>query len=177
MPYFLVSLDERMRFSLSGPEEVYLVGRGEDCDIRLESRKVSRRHCCIAQVNDYLAVRDLASTNGIRVNGREVLESRLSHGDVLTIGPYNFRIIWQQENAGQRGPTSPQPKPQSAEPGPSLPVSGPRISPEAPKPPVTSSSPTRQPPVRQPSKPGSLLEDSRLFKLLESDDPLLGGGR
>jgi len=171
MPYFLESLDGQQRFNLSGPEEVYLVGRSEECDIRLDSRKVSRRHCCLAQVNDYLAVRDLASTNGIRINDREVLEGRLYNGDILTIGPYRFRVTWLPEDAVPSGPVRKTSSPASAPP---------RVAP-VPVTPAASPAPSNAPAVGQTpahsAKPGSILEDSRLFKMLESEDPLLGGQR
>ncbi|MCS7016202.1 MAG: FHA domain-containing protein [Gemmatales bacterium] len=178
MPYFLEFEDGRQRWSLAGHEEVYLIGRAEDCDIRLESRKVSRRHCCIAQVNDYLAVRDLASTNGIRINGQEKFEGRLYNGDILTVGPYRLRVIWQPERVEKRPPTPVAPVTAPSAPRvASAPVSPlptvPAPPPEAPE--IRHSAPKDKTPNR--AKPGSLLEDSNLFKLLESEDPLTGGKR
>ena len=46
-----------------------VVGRHPNCDTRLNSLRVSRHHCCIAHENDEVVVRDLGSTNGIRING------------------------------------------------------------------------------------------------------------
>jgi pSer/pThr/pTyr-binding forkhead associated (FHA) protein len=71
---------------------ILLIGRHPECDVLIESRKISRRHCCIAQVGDYLVVRDLGSTNGIRINGVRVLEGRLEDKDELTIGASRFRV-------------------------------------------------------------------------------------
>lgn len=62
----LVSLGDGPSILLDKP--ILLIGRDPECDVQIDSRKVSRRHCCIAQVNDYLVVRDLDSTNGIRIN-------------------------------------------------------------------------------------------------------------
>src|SRR5262249_20539710 len=73
---------------------ILLLGRHPECDIQIDSRKVSRRHCCIAQVADYLVVRDLDSTNGIRVNGARVQEGKLRHGDELTIGNHRYQVSW-----------------------------------------------------------------------------------
>jgi predicted component of type VI protein secretion system len=92
MPPQLVALTEGPSILLDKP--ILLIGRHQECDIQLPSRKVSRRHCCIAQVNDYLVVRDLSSTNGIRINGKRVLEGKLDTGDELTIGNYRYRIHW-----------------------------------------------------------------------------------
>src|SRR5437667_11937900 len=84
MPPQLVALTEGPNILLDKP--ILLLGRHQECDIQLASRKISRRHCCIAQVNNYLIVRDLCSTNGIRINGVRVTEGNLKPGDELTIG-------------------------------------------------------------------------------------------
>jgi predicted component of type VI protein secretion system len=76
---------------------ILLLGRHPECDIQIDSRKISRRHCCIAQVNDYLVVRDLDSTNGIRINGVRVVEGKLHHGDELTIGNHRYKVTWGDE--------------------------------------------------------------------------------
>jgi predicted component of type VI protein secretion system len=68
------------------------MGRHPECDIQLNSRKISRRHCIVATVNNYLVVRDLGSTNGIRINGVRVLEGRLNQGDELTVGSFQYRV-------------------------------------------------------------------------------------
>jgi len=92
MPAQLVSLNDGPSILLDKP--IVLVGRHPECDIQIDSRKVSRHHCCIAHVNDYLVVRDLGSTNGIRINGVRVMEGRLKGNDELTIGGSRFRVSW-----------------------------------------------------------------------------------
>ena len=74
---------------------VLFFGRHPDCDVRLTgSAKVSRRHCCIAQVNDRWVVRDLGSMNGVTVNGMRVKrEVDLKPGDVLSVGDVDFAIL------------------------------------------------------------------------------------
>jgi pSer/pThr/pTyr-binding forkhead associated (FHA) protein len=71
---------------------VLLIGRHLECDVRIESPKISRRHCCVAIAYDRVLIRDLGSRNGVRVNGRSVDESRLFCGDELAIGPVLFRL-------------------------------------------------------------------------------------
>jgi pSer/pThr/pTyr-binding forkhead associated (FHA) protein len=89
----LVSLDDGSSILLDKP--ILLIGRDPECDIQIDSRKISRRHCCIAQVNDYLVVRDLGSTNGIRINGLRVQEGNLKADDELTIGGNRYRVSWE----------------------------------------------------------------------------------
>lgn len=98
MPAQLVALTDGPSILLDKP--ILLLGRDPECDIQLDSRKVSRRHCCIAQVGEYLVVRDLASTNGIRINGIRVLEGYLKAGDELTIGSHRYQIRWDGPGAG-----------------------------------------------------------------------------
>ncbi|HYT94931.1 MAG TPA: FHA domain-containing protein [Gemmataceae bacterium] len=92
MPPQLVALTEGPNILLDKP--ILLLGRHQECDIQLASRKISRRHCCIAQVHDYLVVRDLCSTNGIRINGVRVTEGCLKPGDELTLGNHRYQLQW-----------------------------------------------------------------------------------
>ena len=90
MPAQLVPLNEGRTITLD--KGILVVGRHAECDIQILSPKISRLHCCIAQVGPYLVVRDLQSTNGIRVNGVRVLEGRLGAGDELTIGNHRYQV-------------------------------------------------------------------------------------
>lgn len=73
---------------------IMFFGRGSECDIVLgDSRKVSRKHCCIAQIDDYYIIRDLGSMNGLRVNNEAVPgEMQLSVGDEVWVGDVGFRF-------------------------------------------------------------------------------------
>src|SRR5476651_1297327 len=93
VPAQLLALTDGPSILLDKP--ILLLGRHPECDIQLNSRKVSRRHCCIAQVSDYLVVRDLGSTNGVRINGNRVLEGKLKEGDELTVGNFKYQICWE----------------------------------------------------------------------------------
>src|SRR5437667_7876754 len=93
MPAQLVALHDGPSILLDKP--ILLLGRHPECDIQIDSRKISRRHCCIAQVSDYLVVRDLGSTNGVRINGVRVNEGRIGDGDELTIGTLRYQVSWQ----------------------------------------------------------------------------------
>jgi pSer/pThr/pTyr-binding forkhead associated (FHA) protein len=90
MPSHLLSLSEGPSILIDKP--ILLFGRHEECDIQLNSKKVSRRHCIVAQVNDYLVVRDLGSTNGVRINGERVAEGKLVPGDELQVGNFKYQF-------------------------------------------------------------------------------------
>ncbi len=107
MPAQLLALTDGPSILLDKP--ILLLGRHPECDIQLNSRKVSRRHCCIAQVRDYLVVRDLGSTNGVRINGDRVLEGKLKAGDELTIGNFKYQICWDLPGAAAGEPVKKKP--------------------------------------------------------------------
>jgi len=82
MPTRLVSLNGRMDIDLSGI--LIVVGRNHDCDVRVDSSRVSRRHCCLVLRHDEVVIRDLNSMNGTWVNGQPVeAAATLRHGDEL----------------------------------------------------------------------------------------------
>ena len=92
MPAQLLALNDGPSIMLDKP--ILLIGRDPECDIQLDSRKISRQHCCIAQVHDYFVIRDLGSTNGIRINGVRVLEGKLKDQDELMIGGHKYQVCW-----------------------------------------------------------------------------------
>jgi pSer/pThr/pTyr-binding forkhead associated (FHA) protein len=90
MPAHLLSLGDGPSILIDKP--ILLFGRHEECDVQLNSKKVSRRHCVLAQVHDYLVIRDLGSTNGVRINGEKVPEGKLRPGDELQIGNFKYQV-------------------------------------------------------------------------------------
>jgi len=69
-----------------------VIGRGEDCDLRVPLMSVSRRHCELDLTEQGLAVKDLASANGTYVNNKRVNEQVLKAGDRLVVGPIVFTL-------------------------------------------------------------------------------------
>jgi predicted component of type VI protein secretion system len=92
MPAQLLALTDGPTIVLEKP--IMLMGRHEECDVQLNSRKVSRKHCCVAHVDDHLVIRDLGSTNGVRINGQRVLEGQLKTGDELTVGNFRYQVFF-----------------------------------------------------------------------------------
>lgn len=90
MPPRLVALDEGPDIMLD--RGMVVVGRHPGCDARLESPRVSRHHCCVMPDNDEVVVRDLGSTNGIRINGQRVETGRLKSGDEFSIAHVRYRL-------------------------------------------------------------------------------------
>jgi hypothetical protein len=68
------------------------VGRRETCDICLRLPNVSGLHCELSYRDGFWWVRDLNSTNGVKVNGVRVPKKMLQPGDTLTIAKRNWTI-------------------------------------------------------------------------------------
>ena len=70
-----------------------VLGRGNDCDIRITDHSVSRRHARIQPGADgYYAV-DLQSTNGTFVNDVPASICKLKDGDYLRVGNCIYRFL------------------------------------------------------------------------------------
>jgi pSer/pThr/pTyr-binding forkhead associated (FHA) protein len=90
VPARLVALDEGPDIVLD--RAMVVVGRHPQCDARLDSLRISRHHCCMYQDQNDVVVRDLGSTNGIRINGQRVEAGRLRPGDELSIAHIRYRL-------------------------------------------------------------------------------------
>ena len=90
MPLYLLSLADGPTILIDKP--ILLFGRHQECDVQLNSKKISRRHCCLAEVNGRLVVRDLGSTNGVKINGAKVIEGHLKPGDELALGNFRYKV-------------------------------------------------------------------------------------
>jgi pSer/pThr/pTyr-binding forkhead associated (FHA) protein len=73
--------------------DVTLVGRSEElCDVVINRNSISKLQCLIVRSDGLLFVRDLASTNGTRVNGQRVTRGALLPGDELAFASLKFRV-------------------------------------------------------------------------------------
>jgi pSer/pThr/pTyr-binding forkhead associated (FHA) protein len=73
-------------------KDLVVIGRREDCDLRLEHKSVSKIHCVVVKTDGLLLLRDLGSTNGTRVNGTRVRRAALLPNDQVSIAHYKFRV-------------------------------------------------------------------------------------
>ena len=90
----IVSMDDR-RYVLDGP--VAVLGRSREADCVIADPNVSRAHAELRRQSsgDWL-IADLGSTNGVKVNGRQVDSARLSPGDQVSIGTTYFTFDIEQ---------------------------------------------------------------------------------
>jgi pSer/pThr/pTyr-binding forkhead associated (FHA) protein len=76
----------------------FVIGRRSDNDWALALACISRRHCQFTGDGDQVLVQDLESHNGTFVNGRRALAPLpLQHGDELSLGPIQFRVLMEAE--------------------------------------------------------------------------------
>ena len=101
---------------------IILIGRHPECDIVItRSRTISRKHCAIVQVNDSLILRDLGSTNGVRVNGKLVKkEARFTPGDTVTFGDIEYNVKKIKTTEPEKRPN--RDHPQDARAGGAIPL-------------------------------------------------------
>ncbi len=80
------------------------VGRSRSCSVTVDSERISRRHLSITRNGDEIAVEDLGSRNGTRVNG-ELITARtvLAAGDEVTARPITIvltttgAVTWRRD--------------------------------------------------------------------------------
>jgi pSer/pThr/pTyr-binding forkhead associated (FHA) protein len=85
-------------------KDMVVVGRKEDCDLRLEHKSVSKMHCVLVKTDGLLLLRDLGSTNGTRVNGTRVRRAALLPNDQISIAHYKFRVFLGPDEAAPPSP-------------------------------------------------------------------------
>ena len=68
----------------------FTIGRNNDCDLQIESPKVSREHAVITRDFGVFRIRDLGSTNGTSLNGRRIEQTDLNDGDIVVIADLEF---------------------------------------------------------------------------------------
>jgi predicted component of type VI protein secretion system len=88
----LIPLDGGLPFEVV--KEMMLIGRQEDCDLRLDHKSVSKKHCVVVKTDGLLVLRDLGSTNGTRVNGTRVRRAALLPNDRLSVANFHFRVLF-----------------------------------------------------------------------------------
>ncbi|MDO9020507.1 MAG: FHA domain-containing protein [Myxococcales bacterium] len=104
----VISDDEGKTMVIPLTRDELTIGRKDGNSIRLTERNVSRRHARIVKRAEGFFLEDLASYNGIVINGARLAESKpMRGGDQILIGDYKLQVV---EEAGNQ-PTPPPPAP------------------------------------------------------------------
>ncbi len=75
--------------------DVMTIGRRPSCDIRLNFQNISGTHCELSLKNGVWYIRDLNSTNGVKVNGERTLRRPLRPGDEIDIAKHRYIIQYK----------------------------------------------------------------------------------
>ena len=81
-----------------------IVGRDPSCSVAIDATDISRRHARLYCKVGKWTVEDLASTNGIFVNGQRVDDAWLSDGDEVRLATIPFRFEAETPMKGQAAP-------------------------------------------------------------------------
>ncbi|MBL8814651.1 MAG: FHA domain-containing protein [Planctomyces sp.] len=72
-----------------------MVGRRTSCDIVLAFPNVSSNHCELELKEDYWHIRDLGSSNGVRVNGERCQSKMIMPGDEVQIARQRYILHYK----------------------------------------------------------------------------------
>jgi pSer/pThr/pTyr-binding forkhead associated (FHA) protein len=83
------------------PRGSFVMGRGEDCDLRSKCPFISRHHCILLSEENGLRIRDAGSKHGTIVNGKTIGrdEPVLKSGDVIWLGEIAVQVTFEQSSA------------------------------------------------------------------------------
>ncbi len=70
-----------------------LVGRGQDCDLIIDDKLLSRQHARLWLEDDELQLEDLQSANGTFVNGVRTERATVQPGDEIRFDSATFRVV------------------------------------------------------------------------------------
>ena len=69
-----------------------VVGRAGICDLAIDDPSISRRHVRFRVHGDRCVLTDLGGRNGTFVNGEQVTETEVRHGDAIVLGRFPLRV-------------------------------------------------------------------------------------
>ena len=105
MPKLIVTTETQGKISYEFTEELITIGRAPDNVIVVDDSSVSGHHAEVRAAGELYHLKDVGSTNGTRVNGNPITETRLGHGDRIRFGGIDARYE-------AIDPTATQPLPQ-----------------------------------------------------------------
>jgi len=94
---------------LAVPLGTHVLGRGQDCTLRIDDGRLSRHHARIHHLGDTVTIEDLGSTNGVLINGERIKGTRtLENGQVIICGPCVFTIMFDPTQKASKSELIPQ---------------------------------------------------------------------
>jgi hypothetical protein len=90
--YLAFEGDEEIRL-LPLDDQITHIGRGSEARVRIDQHHVSRDHAILVRHGRHHRLLDNRSANGTFLNGRRVVATNLSDGDVIRLGPVAMRYF------------------------------------------------------------------------------------
>jgi hypothetical protein len=69
------------------------LGRGAGAEVRFDDHRVSRDHAILIRHGRHVRLLDNRSVNGTYVNGRQIIATNLSGGDLIELGPVRLEFL------------------------------------------------------------------------------------
>jgi len=85
--HYLAFADNGTEWLVPLESKVTHVGRGLTSDVRIEEQRVSRSHAILVRHGHHTRLLDNRSANGTFVNGRQIIATNITDGDVIRLGP------------------------------------------------------------------------------------------
>jgi pSer/pThr/pTyr-binding forkhead associated (FHA) protein len=107
MARIIFTLEDGTEIEAELDSDIVTVGRNPDSAVVLPSPSVSGNHATIKRRGDGYFVQDLGTTNGTKLNGVDVEEARLEHGDRLSFGDVPAVVQLTEKPAVAEAPPKP----------------------------------------------------------------------
>jgi len=85
--HYLAFADDGAEWLVPLDSKVTHIGRGLTSDVRIEEQRVSRSHAILVRHGHHTRLLDNRSANGTFVNGRQIIATNITDGDVIRLGP------------------------------------------------------------------------------------------
>jgi FHA domain len=90
------------------PLGTHVLGRGQDCTLRIDDPRLSRHHAELHHYGDHITITDKGSMNGVLINGERVRgPQRLENGQTIICGPCVFTVTMDPTQKAAKSDATP----------------------------------------------------------------------
>lgn len=93
MPHLKISTPDAGIITFDLENEVTTIGRIDENDLTIEDNSISSYHAKLTLVEEGVAVEDLGSTNGTKLNGEPITTATISGGETITFGSIDVEFV------------------------------------------------------------------------------------
>jgi pSer/pThr/pTyr-binding forkhead associated (FHA) protein len=101
MADLIIKTGKQRKKTIQLPDSDIVIGRDENCRIRLKTDGISQRHCLLKNTPNGWLIEDLDSKSGTFLNGERIeKELLLQSGDIFSIGPVELQFVEKKTPSG-----------------------------------------------------------------------------